>query len=589
MKAFLKYVLATVTGILITSFILLIVVIALITSAVNDVSSSKVANVADNSLLYVSLNHVITERTESNPFEELSLPGYASSKSLGLDDILKRIRAAQDDYRIQGVYLNLSAVNVGMASLQEIRDALVDFKKSGKFIVAYSDVYTQKGYFLSSVADKIYLNPEGSLEFRGLSSSVMFMKEALDKLGVDMQVIKVGTYKSAVEPFILNEMSAANREQVSAYLNSTYDSFLANIAVARKLSVDSLRSIADGYLIRNADDALNYKFIDAKLYKDELITALKTRLKVAENKDIAFVSLLDYKEDSQSTESSKDRIAVLYAYGDIVDGESEQGSIGGDTFSRELRKLRKDDRVKAVVLRVNSPGGSALASDIIAREVELTKKVKPIVVSMGDYAASGGYYIAALADTIFAEQATLTGSIGVFGLIPNFKNLLNNKLGIRFDQVKTGKYADLMASPDRPLTAEEKSIIQLEVNRIYDTFLGRVAKGRGLSVAQVDSIGQGRVWTGQQALEIGLVDRIGGLDAAIASAAAKAKLRNYRLMAYPVAKDPFSSLLSTSKEKIKVWMFADDFGDYMGYVNQFKSIVNTSGIQARIPYIVEIH
>ena len=470
MKAFLKYVLATVTGILISSFILLIVIIALIVSAVNDVSSSKQAEVSGNSVLYVSLNHVITERTESNPLEDLSIPGYGSSKSLGLDDILKRIRAAENDDRIKGIYLNVSAVNTGMASLQEIRDALADFKKSGKFIVSYSDVYTQKGYFLSSVADKVYLNPHGSLEFRGLSSSVMFMKEAMDKLGVEMQVIKVGTYKSAVEPFILNEMSSANREQVTAYLNSTYDSFLANIAAGRKLSVDSLRAIADGYLIRNANDALAYKFVDAKLYKDELIGELKKRLNVEESKDVSVVSLLDYKGNAADTESSKDRIAVLYAYGDIVDGESEQGTIGGDTFSRELRKLRTDKRVKAVVLRVNSPGGSALASENIAREVELTKKVKPIVVSMGDYAASGGYYISALADTIFAEQATLTGSIGVFGLIPNFKNLLNSKLGVRFDNVKTGKYADLMTAPDRPLTAEEKSIIQLEVNRIYESF-----------------------------------------------------------------------------------------------------------------------
>lgn len=588
MKSFFKYVLATVTGIGIVVLILFLILVGIVTSTISQMGSGgKQTTVADNSVLYVSLNHEISERTAPNPFEGIDIPGFGQVKTLGLNDIVSRIRGAKEDSKIKGIYLNLSYVNTGMASLKEIREALVDFKASGKFIVSYGDVYTQKAYYLASLSDKIYLNPEGSLEFKGLSSSIMFMKEALDKLGVEMQVVKVGTYKSAVEPFILNEMSDANRAQVTAYLNSMYSSFLTNISDGRGIPVDSLSMIAGQYLIRNADDAMRLNFIDGKLYKDEMLSELKTRLGVDEKKDISAISLLDYTVPAE-TSSVRDRIALVYAYGDIVDGEGSEGSIGGDKLSRELRRLRRDDRVKAVVLRVNSPGGSALASDIIAREVELTKAVKPIMISMGDYAASGGYYISAFADSIFAEKETLTGSIGVFGLIPNFKNLMNNKLGVRFDEVKTSKFASIMGSPDRPMSEEERAIIQLEVDRVYDTFLNRVAKGRGVTAASVDSIGQGRVWTGEQALGNGLVDAIGGIDRAIAAAAAKADLKSYKLVEYPAVKDPFASMLGASKEKIKLWIFDDGLGDLRNHVEQLKTITKSSGIQARMPYNLEI-
>lgn len=587
MKSFFKYVLATITGTFIVFAIILIVLIGFVTATISSMGSKEEVYVPSSAVLYVSLNHQIPERTSSNPWESMNLPGYGEVKSLGLNDILSRIAAAKEDSRIKGIYLNPTYVNVGMASLREIRDALVDFKSSGKFIVAHSDVYTQKAYFLASVADEIYMNPEGSLEFKGLFASVMFMKEALDKLGVEMQVVKVGTYKSAVEPFILNEMSSANREQLTAYLESMYSAFLENVSDGRQIPADTLKDIANNFLIRNADDALHYKFIDGKCYKDEVLTKLKERLDIDEKKDIPAVSLLDYNKEENAT-TKGDRVAVLYAYGDIVDGEGVEGSIGGDKLSRELRKLRRDDRVKAVVLRVNSPGGSALASDIIAREVALTKKVKPIMVSMGDYAASGGYYISTLADSIFAEKETLTGSIGVFGLIPNMQGLLNNKLGIHVDEVKTGKFADLMTSVDRPLTEEEKTIIQAEVNRIYDTFTAKVAEGRNMEVSAVDSIGQGRVWTGSQALDRGLVDGIGNLDRAIQAAATKAKLKDYRIMYYPTLKDPFASLLGTSKERIRMWMLGDELGEYRQHIEQLRTVLKSSGIQARIPYKIEI-
>lgn len=586
MKSFFKYVLATVTGIGIVFLIFFFIIIGMVASAIKQVGSTTV-DVPTNAVLYVSLGHEIPERTSPSPFEGLDVPGLGEQKTLGLNDIISRIAAAKSDDRIKGIYLNPTYVNVGMASLKRIREALEDFKTSGKFVLAYSDVYTQKAYYVASVADSVYLNPQGSMEFKGLSSSITFMKEALDKLGVEMQVVKVGTYKSAVEPFVLNEMSAANREQVTAYLNSIYHSFLQPISADRNISTDSLHYIADNYLVRNAEDAVRYRFIDGTVYKDEFLAGLKQRLGIDDKKDISSISLLDYTEKEKKN-TSRDRIAVLYAHGEIVDGEGSSGNIGGDRISRELRKLRRDDRVKAVVLRVNSPGGSALASDIIAREVALTKEVKPIMVSMGDYAASGGYYIAALADSIFAEKETLTGSIGVFGLIPNMKGLMNNKLGIHVDEVKTGKFADLLTSPDRPLTAEEYSIIQSQVNDIYATFTGLVAKGRKLDVARVDSIGQGRVWTGEQALGIGLVDRIGNIDVAIQAAANKAKLDDYNIVYYPAVKDPFASLLGSSKEKIKAWMLEDELGEYRSYIEQLKTITRSSGIQVRMPYNVEI-
>ncbi|GGE35425.1 signal peptide peptidase SppA [Sphingobacterium cellulitidis] len=556
---------------------------------VSSVGSKSETVTASNSVLMIDLAHAITEKTEPNPFEGLDIPGYAGSKSIGLNDIVSRIKAAKTDSNIKGIYLNVSSVGTGFATMKAIREALLDFKTSDKFILAYSDVMSQKGYYLNSVADEIYLHPQGTLDFRGLATSVMFYKEALDKLGIDMQVLKVGTYKSAVEPFILNSMSEANKEQVNSYLNSIYSTFLTDISSDKKISTDSLQSIANGYMIREPEDAKKLGFVNDLLYKDQVISKIKDKLGIDAKKDIPVVSLLDYKNKVDAGEPGGDRIAVLYAYGEIIDGEGIEGQIGGDKLSRDLRELREDDKVKAIVMRVNSPGGSAMASESIWREVELTKKVKPIVVSMGDYAASGGYYISAAADSIFADPTTLTGSIGVFGLIPSFQKLFNDKLGIHFDAVKTSKFADMDVDMDRPLSEEEKGIIQGGVNKIYQVFLQRVAEGRKIDVAQVDSIGQGRVWTGEQAVKLKLVDRVGTLDQAIAAAAKKAKLEKYRISEYPRMKDPFASIWSTSKDKIKMWMLEDEMGDYVKYLRELKRISQQSGIQARIPYLVEIY
>ncbi|WP_294184750.1 signal peptide peptidase SppA [uncultured Sphingobacterium sp.] len=588
MKSFFKYVLATITGIVISFVVLFIVLMGIIGAIISSASSDQEVVVKSNSVLYLSFDYDITERSEANPLGSLNLPGY-STKNIGLDDILARIKYAATDGNIKGIYLDASHVSVGFASLKEVRDELLAFKKTGKFVVAYNAGYDQKAYYVASIADKVYVNPQGTIDFKGLASSTMFYKDLLDKVGVEMQIVKVGTFKSAVEPYFLNKMSEPNRLQVTSYLGSIYTTFIDEIAASRKISSDSLRAIANNYLVRDADDAVKYKLADAKLYKDELLSDLRKRLKISEKDDISFVSLLDYNKKVKDDVSGSE-VAVLYAAGEIVDGEGTgPGQIGGDKFSRELRKLREDDAVKAVVLRVNSPGGSALASDIIWREVILTKKVKPVIVSMGDLAASGGYYISAAADSIFAEPTTITGSIGVFGVIPNFQNLMNNKIGVHYDGVKTGKFADLMTSFDRPLTAEERDIIQREVDKVYGTFTKVVADGRKLSIADVDSIGQGRVWTGAQGVNNKLVDRLGNLDAAIQAAAKKAKLSNYKVSQYPEKEDPFTSILNNSKEKVQVWLAKEQMGEYYRYFDVMKKATAQTGVQARLPYSVEIH
>jgi len=588
MKSFFKYVLATITGIVISFVILFIVFMGIIGAIISSASSDQEVVVKTNSVLFLSFDYDINERNDNNPFGSLNFPGY-STKSIGLDDILARIRYAATDANIKGIYMDAGSIGTGFASLKAVRDELLTFKKTGKFVVAYNAGYNQKAYYVASIADKVYVNPQGTIDFRGLSSSTMFYKDLLDKVGVEMQIVKVGTFKSAVEPYFLNKMSDPNRLQVTSYLGSIYDTFINEIAASRNIPADSLRGIANDYLVRNADDAVRYKLADAKIYKDELLSDLRKRLKIGEKDEISFVSLFDYNKKVKD-DASGSEIAVLYAVGEIVDGEGTRpGEIGGDKFSRELRKLREDDAVKAVVLRVNSPGGSALASDIIWREVILTKKVKPVIVSMGDVAASGGYYIAAAADSIFAEPTTITGSIGVFGVIPNFQNLMNNKIGVHYDGVKTGKFADLMTTFDRPLTAEERDIIQREVDKVYATFTKVVSEGRKIPLTNVDSIGQGRVWTGTQGLSNKLVDRLGNLDVAIQAAAKKANLSKYKVSQYPAKEDPFTSILNNSKEKVQAWVAKEQMGEYYRYFDVMRKATAQSGVQARLPYTVEIH
>lgn len=588
MKEFFKFVFASMLGFTLSFFVVLMLLILIVTAMVSTAANDGKVSPAANSIMHISLDYPIKERTDKNPFSELNFMGFENKKTLGLNEILKGIEDAKSDDHIKGIYLDASSLAAGFASIEEIRNALLDFKKSGKFILAYSEVYSQGAYYLATAADKIYLNPEGMVDFRGLTSEIMFFKGALDKLEIEAQIIKVGTYKSAVEPFILDKMSEANRLQVSSFLGSMYNHFISEVSESRRISKNELLAIADSAKIRSPKDALNYKMVDGLKYKDEVLDELKTLVKIDKKKEIKSVSIEEYTPgNEEADEPSGNRIAIIYASGQIISGEGNDETIGSERISRAIRKARTDDKVKAIVLRVNSPGGSALASDVIWRETVLAKKVKPVIVSMGDLAASGGYYIACAADSIFAQPNTITGSIGVFGIIPNMQKFFNNKLGITFDGVKTSRFADL-GTVSRPLTDTEKMIYQNEVNKTYDSFTRKVAEGRKKSQAYIDSIGQGRVWSGQEALANGLVDKLGNIGDAIKSAARKANIKNYKIVSYPAQVDPLKSLFDHSTDKVKTYFVKRELGDNYLYYDQLKSALNMTGVQTRIPYNIII-
>jgi protease-4 len=590
MKEFFKIVFASMVGVFFAGILITIIGFALIAGIIAVASSDKKTDVEPNSVLHIAINYNVSERTPNNPLAGLSFLGDGD-KSIGLKDILANIKKAKTDSNIKGIFLDESAMEAGQATIEEMRNALIDFKTSGKFIIAYSEVYSQGFYYLASVADKVYLNPKGIFEFKGFSSQVTFLKGALDKLGVEVQVIKVGTYKSAVEPYFLTKMSDANRLQVTSYLGSLYDHFLTGISISRKINKDTLFNYANNMRIREPEDALKYKLVDGLKYKDEILDELRQRTGIGSKADIKGVEIGEYTNTDTKTDdgTSKNRIAVIYASGEISGGDGDDNSIGSEGISKALRKVRLDNKVKAVVLRVNSPGGSSLASDVIWREVMLTKKVKPIIVSMGDLAASGGYYISCAADSIVAEPNTITGSIGIFAILPNMKKLFNDKLGITFDGVKTGKYADL-GDISRPLSPDEKLILQNEVNRGYDEFTKAVAEGRHKTQAYINSIGQGRVWTGEQAIKIGLVDRLGNINDAIKMAAKKANLKGYKLDSYPMQKSIFDKFGLGLNAEIKAHMLKSELGENYKYYQQIKGATQLMRTpQARMPYEVEIH
>lgn len=587
MRDFFKYLFASMLGFFLSIVIVFLIFIVIIFGVFSSISSDKTVTVAKNSVLLLNLDQTISERTPKNPFANLPIIGSDEKDGIGLHDLLKSIQRAKTDDNIKCLYLTVSSPNAGFATLREVRNALIDFKKSHKKIIAYSEVYSQGAYYLASVADKVYLNPEGALEFKGFSSQLTFFKGTLEKVGVEVQVIRVGNYKSAVEPFMLDKMSDYNRKQVTAYVSGLYNTFLTDIAQSRDVFKDSLYNYADRYSIRTPEDAVKLKMIDALKYKDEILDEVKTLTGRKKSESVITISINDYAKNNKSASSDEDKeqdkIAIIYANGDITGGEGSDTQIGSERISRAIRKARMDDEIKAIVLRINSPGGSALASDVIWREVVLTKKVKPVIASFGDVAASGGYYIGCAADSIFVQPNTITGSIGVFGLIPNFQNLMTNKLGITFDGVKTGKYADIM-STNRPLTEGERFIIQNDLNRVYSGFVSRVAEGRKKTKAYIDSIGGGHVWIGTDAIQIGLADRIGSFDDAIKAAAAKAKVKNYQVLEYPEVIDPFKSFLDEGTQRIKTYYTKQELGENYLIYQQVKKVIANTGIQARLPF-----
>jgi len=593
MKQFFKFVLATIVGLIITTIVIVFIGFLIVVSA----GSDKGVHVDANSVLHISFNGTIPERTPNNPLSDIPFLGLDDDKDVGLNDILADIKKAKTDDNIKGIYLDESNIESQQATVEEIRNALIDFKKSGKFIIAYAEVYTQSFYYLASVADKVYINPKGIFEFKGFSSQITFLKGALDKLGIEAQIIKVGTYKSAVEPLFLTKMSDANRLQVTSYLGSLYDHFLTNIGKSRNISKDSLFNYANNLTIQYPEDALKYHLVDGLKYKDEVLDELKARTGTDKKSTVASVELRDYvksdadKDDDSDDKasSSKNRIAIIYASGEITGGDGDDNTIGSERISKAIRKARMDSKVKAIVLRVNSPGGSSLASDVIWREVMLTKQVKPIIVSMGDLAASGGYYISCAADSIIAEPNTITGSIGIFAILPNMQKLFNDKLGITFDGVTTGKYADL-GDISRPLSPDERAILQNQINHGYDDFTKAVAAGRHKTQAYINSIGQGRVWTGEQAIKLGLVDRLGNINDAIVSAAKKAKLSDYKLVEYPDQKSILEKFGSNFNVEMKTRAMKSELGDNYKYYEQIKGVTQMMRTpQTRLPYDIDIN
>ncbi|MCF8297593.1 MAG: signal peptide peptidase SppA [Saprospiraceae bacterium] len=587
MRQFFKFMFASMLGFFLTSVIVIFLFMMILVSAAS-FADKEVVQVKENSILELTFDKPIVDRTKKQPFEEFGF-AFGEEKELGLNGIIENIAKAKNDDNIKGIYMNTSILPSRLATIEEIRNALLDFKESGKFIVSYSEVYTQSAYYLASVSDKIYLNPEGFLDFRGFVGQVMFIKGTLEKLDIEMQVIRHGEFKSAIEPLILDKMSEANKEQTLTYLTSMWEHMLKQISKTRNISVQELKEIADSIKVNMPEKSVEYKLIDKLLYKDELIAELKDRTEIKEKDKLNFIKIGKYANAPASLDRkrTKNKIAVIYAVGDIVSGEGDDETIGSERISKAIRDARQDSSIKAIVLRVNSPGGSGLASDVILREMVLAKEVKPIVVSMGDYAASGGYYISCAANKIYAQENTITGSIGVFGVLPNMQGFFNNKLGITFDDVKTSKHADY-GSVTRGLDSYEEGLITMMVERFYQSFIGHVAKGRNMTVEQVDAIGSGRVWSGIDAKKIGLVDEFGGLNDAIKSAAELAKLENYKVVNLPKQVDPFVQMIKAIKGNTQTKLIKNELGENYIYFEYLKSISQMDGIQARLPYNIEI-
>ena len=586
MKSFFKTFFASFLG---SAVLLIVLVILLIGSFVSSVAKSSETNVTlkPKTVLYMNLNYDIPERTNKN-----SLEMYFNIDDIdmaGMNDILNNIDAAANDPNIEGIFLDLSTIGTSSANIEEIRNRLISFKESGKFIISYSETYSQSAYYLASVSDKIYMLPDGILDIHGMASQAMFYKHLLEKLDIEMQIIRPANnkFKSAVEPYFLDEMSEANKEQTSVLLNSIWNKICNDISVARNIDVNTINQMADDLtLMFNSQAAVEYGFVDELIYKDELLAKLHELTNTPDNKKLNIIKNTQYAKVRPELYKGEDKIAIVYASGQIFDGEGDDNKIGSTTLSAALRQARNDNKVKAIVMRVNSPGGSAVASEVIRREVELAAKEKPVIVSMGNYAASGGYWISSTADYIFADPNTLTGSIGVFGTIPNFEGFLNDKIGLTFDEVKTNKNSDF-GTLSKPLSPYQMTMMQKHVTETYDNFITLVSETRGLRKTFVDSIAQGRVWSGTDALEIGLVDELGGIDKAIAYAADKAGLTSYSIKEFPKQKDPFEDLFKTETQKYYTKaVMKNNLGSTYQYLEAIENISRIEGIQALMPMVV---
>jgi protease-4 len=550
-------------------------------SALNDNKEEK--TVKENSVLKLVINGNIYEREKENPFKELGAGPFGEPDGLGLNTLAKKLSAAKKDDKIKGLYLNIKNLRSGFATTQELRALLADFKSSGKFVYCYAEYFNQQEYYLASVADKVFLNPQGGMEWKGLYVGLLFFKKALEKLDIDVQVFRHGKFKSAVEPFILDKMSESNRLQTETFVGSIWNAMLLEISASRGIDVDELNRMANTLEIQFPEDAKG-KLVDVLAYEDEVISAMKKKTGIKDADKMIFANFSDYTPKAKlDSKLNSSKVAVIYAVGGISSGEGDDEEIGSDRIAKAIKEARLDSKVKAIVLRVNSPGGSALASDVIWREVVLARKAKPTVVSMGDYAASGGYYISCAADRIFAQPNTITGSIGVFGMLPNLQKMLENKLGITIDTINTNKHSDY-GNGLRKVNDYEYDVIQRSVERIYDHFTGIVAEGRKMDKADVDSIGQGRVWSGSDAKRLKLVDEMGGLSAAITYAAGKAKLGDYKVVELPKQKGPFDAFFSNKESEFESRMLKRNLGSTYTYFKHLQRLLSMKGVQARLPF-----
>ncbi|MDP4933963.1 MAG: signal peptide peptidase SppA [Salibacteraceae bacterium] len=605
MKQFVKFMLASTIGTVIGFVLVLLisgfVLAGIIGSAVMMAGKSNLkVTVKESSVLDINLESQIVERAKENPFAGIKFEGFdGGSNPLELDDALAAIERAKTDDRIKGIYLHGKYITSGFSAVQSLHDAIIDFKESGKFVLAYEEVYTQGAYYVASAADELYMFQEGTLDFRGLRSEVPYFKNAMEKLGIDATIIKGpnNIYKSAVEPFYREDMSDENRLQLKRILDVLWSEMLADVSASRNVSVDELNRIANELAVTKPDDAVSLKLIDGLKYYDEILANLRVKLGIEADDDIKSISLAKYAnadapevegDDEDKSWEIKDNIAVIYAIGGINSGEGNAEEIGSETLAKAIREARLDEDVKAIVLRVNSPGGSAMASDVIWRETVLAGESKPFIVSFGDVAASGGYYIAASADRIFAMPTTITGSIGAFGLIPNLRGFMNDKLGVTFDNVKTNEHADF-GSLSRDFDEAELMLLEGYLTDIYNEFVQKVADGRGKQWAEIDSIGRGRVWVGTDALANGLVDEIGDLEAAVAYAAKQAELEDYEIIELPKKKDPIKEMFKEMSENTRITVAEWALGkEQVKYLKQIEDIQNMDGFQARMLYDIRV-
>ena len=583
MKKFIKNIFSTLIGILLSFFMIVVVFIGIISLASGLGSDKK--SIKANSILKIDLSNEVVERASSNPLTGLSLTNPEPKKQIELKEILDNIEKAKKDVNIIAIYIYSPIVNAGLSKTEEIRNKLLEFKKTGKPIISYNEVYSTKSYYLASVSNKIFLNPLGVVDHKGSSATIFFLKGLLEKLNIDLQIFRHGKFKSAVETFTLNKMSNENRIQLQLMLNSFSDNIMDSIANQRNLSLEKVQKDADQLTLNSSQNCLEEGYVDGLIYEDQVEDSLKS---LSPDNKLNLVSLNHYSSvQGEEKDISRNKIAIIYANGEIKSGKGDVSTIGSKTTSAAIKKARKDKNVKAIILRVNSPGGSALASDVIWRETTLAKEEKPLVVSMGDYAASGGYYIACAADKIVANPTTLTGSIGVFGMIPNMKEFYRTNFGITVDTVNTNKYSDMGIS--RKMTNFERNKIQETIEDIYSEFITKVGQGRGMSTSAVDDIGQGRIWSGYDAKKIGLIDIYGGLEKAVSIAAELAELEDFRIISLPKKEDPLTQIINDLKQTKLSNLVSENF-DFINlkHIKTIKNLMESDKIQARIPYIINL-